>query len=76
MVPENTPSILRTLSPVRTRSLSVEMIGKPAPTVDSFRNRAPVDLLAFKIASYREYEPEKAFLLGVMTWSPEESQSG
>lgn len=36
MVPENTPSILRMVSPVARRSLRVEMMGRPAPTEDSW----------------------------------------
>ena len=36
IVPDNTPSILVISSPVATRSLRVEMIGRPAPTEDSW----------------------------------------
>ncbi len=36
IVPEKTPSILVTLSPVTTRSFNVDITGRPAPTDDSW----------------------------------------
>jgi hypothetical protein len=67
---------LPTLSPVVTNSLSVEITGNPAPTVDSFKNLAPLLLLAFNILSYSARSPEYAFLFGVMTLMPFSNQVG
>ena len=50
--------------------------GKPAPTVDSFRYRAPDAPLLWMMALYRPMSPEKAFLLGVTTWIPFSSHRG
>lgn len=65
-----------TLSPVATSSLRVEMTGNPAPTVASFKYRAPVVLLALKIFSYRPRSPEYAFLFGVTMLMPFSSHAG
>lgn len=64
------------MSPVATSSFSVEMTGSPAPTVASFKNRAPLALLALKILSYRDRSPEYAFLLGVITLIPFSRKEG
>ena len=65
-----------TLSPVATNSLSGAITGKPAPTVASFKNLAPLSWLALKIFAKSSASPENAFLLGVMTLIPAFNQAG
>jgi hypothetical protein len=77
MVPEKTPSMRVTLSPVAMRSLSVEMMGRPAPTEDSWYIRPPDgDKDALNIDCHSSRELEKAFLFGVQMEMPAERKEG
>lgn len=79
-MPEKTPSMRWILSPVAIRSLSVDMIGRPAPTVDSWYISPACGFEGLcaeeKISFHSLKELLKAFLFGVTTLMPCFRKSG
>mmetsp|Transcript_40007 Transcript_40007/g.96253 ORF Transcript_40007/g.96253 Transcript_40007/m.96253 type:complete len:234 (-) Transcript_40007:696-1397(-) len=75
MVPLNTPRIVRTSSPVASNVRNVDTTGNPAPMVDStYHFPPPSDRVASMHCWYRFSGPEFAFLFGVATCHPLDSQ--